>query len=109
MIKILIKFRSVFFVLLCLPGLNQHVFARDISNEQRAVTEAREEQNAAQTNLIESNKHIVAQEKRVADEQIRLQTLKQEQQAAQSRLDKANIQLERNLSILEKAWPERNR
>jgi septal ring factor EnvC (AmiA/AmiB activator) len=109
MTKNIRKLNYISFVFLCVFSINQHAFARDISNEQHAVTEARQEQHAAKSNLEENRKQIAAQEKRVTEEQDRLTALKQAQKAAQTRLDNANTQLERHLNILEKAWPERNR
>lgn len=96
-------------VFLCLISASYQAIARDISNEQHAVSEARLEQIAAKTEVEENAKQIADQEKRLADEQTRLQALRLAQKTAQARLDKANAQLEQNLTILEKAWPERNR
>jgi septal ring factor EnvC (AmiA/AmiB activator) len=103
------KLYIVIFIFFCLISANHKVIARDISNEQRAVSEARLEQIAAKTEVEENAKKIADQEKDIADEQTRLQALKLAQKTAQARLDRANAQLEQNLSILEKAWPERNR
>lgn len=83
--------------------------ARDISNEQRAASEARDTYNNAITNERGLSQQIAEQKKRVATEQARLNDLQDKQAANKSAIESAKVDLEVKVQALEKAWPERNK
>ncbi len=97
----------VFSVLLTLNATL--TLARDISNEQRAASEARDTYNNAVAHEADLGKQIADQEKRVATEQARLKDLQDKQAANKSAVDNAKVDLEAKVQALEKAWPERNK
>ena len=94
---------------LCLFLAASAVFARDISNEQRAASEARERYNQAKSNNAKLAEQVSAQEKRVTDEQARLKTLQENQAKANTELQSAEADLETKVNALEKVWDERNK
>lgn len=83
--------------------------ARDISNEQRAASKARDTYNNAVAHEADLGKQIADQEKRVATEQARLKDLQDKQAANISAIENARVDLEAKVQALEKAWPERNK
>lgn len=104
-------FKQCFYIVLV--GLSVTVSssacARDIGVEQRATSAARDEYNQAKSEVADNSHNIVAQEKRVADEQARLKQLQNNQATANTRLEKAKANLEIKEKALEKIWEERNR
>ena len=88
---------------------SHHSFARNISEEQRATSAARDAYNQAKSDTADNTQKISTQQKRVADEQARLKQLQDNQTAANARLDKAKADLEAKEKALEKAWDERNK
>lgn len=94
---------------LCLFLAASAVFARDISNEQRATSEARDRYNQAKSNNAKLAEQVFAQEKRVTDEQARLKTLQENQAKANTELQSAEADLEAKVNVLEKVWDERNK
>ncbi len=94
---------------LCLFLAASAVFARDISNEQRAAAEARDRYNQAKSNNAKLAEQVSTQEKRVTDEQARLKTLQENQAKANTELQSAEADLEAKVNALEKVWDERNK
>jgi septal ring factor EnvC (AmiA/AmiB activator) len=91
---------------LCL--LSPYVVAKDISNEQRNAYEARKAYNknkSAYENLI---KRVSQQEKRVADEQARLNQLKADEVAAKAKLDQSKQDLDEKVRALNEVWELRD-
>jgi dsDNA-specific endonuclease/ATPase MutS2 len=100
-------FKAFLFALMVL--IANVTYARDIGNEQRAASSARDEYNQAKSDVADNGQSISAQEKRVADEQARLKQLQDNQAAANARLEKAKADLETKEKALEKAWEERSK
>lgn len=96
-------------LVLCLCISSSNVLARDISNEQRAASDARNRYNSAKSNDDNLGKQIAAQEKRVADEQARLKNLQDKQVEAKTELENAKADLDVKVNTLEKVWDERNK
>lgn len=94
---------------LCFCLTSGAVLARDISNEQRAASAARDRYNQAKSNNTRLAEQVSAQEKRVADEQARLKTLLDNQANAKNELQSAEADLETKVNALEKVWDERNK
>lgn len=86
-------------LVVCLCISSSNVLARDISNEQRAASDARNRYNSAKSNDDNLGKQIAAQEKRVADEQVE----------AKTELENAKADLDVKVNTLEKVWDERNK
>lgn len=84
-------------------------FARDISKEQRAASDARERYNAAVSDDATLSKQVADQEKRVATEQARLQELQEKQAQQKSTVENAKADLDAKVQILESVWEERNK
>ena len=97
----------VFSVLLTLNATP--TLARDISNEQRAASEARERYNAAVSNEASLSKQVTEQEKRVATEQARLKELQDKQLQNKALIESAKIDLDAKVQTLESVWEERNK
>ncbi|HOY71209.1 MAG TPA: hypothetical protein PL131_10665 [Methylotenera sp.] len=95
---------SVLFTLSATPTL-----ARDISNEQRAASEARERYNAAVSNDASLSKQVAEQEKRVATEQARLKDLQDKQAQNKALVDSAKTDLDAKVQTLESVWEQRNK
>lgn len=95
---------SVLFALNATPTL-----ARDISNEQRAASEARERYNAAVSNEASLSKQVAEQEKRVATEQARLKELQDKQAQNKGLIDSAKTDLDAKVQTLESVWEQRNK
>jgi Flp pilus assembly protein TadB len=84
-------------------------FARDISNEQRAASDARDVYNQAKSVDNSLTQQIADQEKRVTAEQTRLDELKNKQLANKAALKNAEVDLNAKVMTLEKVWDERNK
>jgi len=84
-------------------------FARDISNEQRAASDARDVYNQAKSVDNSLTQQIADQEKRVTAEQTRLDELKNKQLANKAALKNAEVDLNAKVITLEKVWDERNK
>ena len=98
------------FLLIALSvAISSTALARDIGVEQRAASAARDEYNQAKSDAADNVQKISAQEKRVADEQVRLKQLQDNQTAANARLEKAKADLEAKEKALEQVWGERNK
>ena len=98
------------FLLIALSvAISSTALARDIGLEQRAASAARDEYNQANSDAADNVQKISAQEKRVADEQARLNQLQDNQTAANARLEKAKADLEAKEKALEQVWGERNK
>ena len=90
-------------------AISSNALARDIGVEQRAASTARDEYNQAKSDAADNLQKISAQEKRVADEQVRLKQLQDNHTATNARLEKAKADLEEKEKVLEQVWPERNK
>ncbi len=94
---------SVFFSLAALTAT-----AKDISNEQRNAYEAREtfhQKKSAHDNLLQ---RITQQEKRLEEEQARLNQLRSDEQSAKVELDQAKANLDEKVDALNAVWGTRN-
>lgn len=89
-----------------LPSL---AMAKDISNEQRNAYEARQEFNKKQSRHQNLLTRILQQEKRLQEEEARLDKLKSEEQVAKTELDQATVNLESKVNALNNVWELRNR
>ncbi len=82
--------------------------AKDISNAQRDAYEARETFNDNKSNYKNISTRLTQQQKRVAEEQKKLEQLISEQATAKSKLDESKVDLDRKVKILNEAWGSRN-
>ncbi len=99
---------EVLLIALSLCLLSPYVVAKDISNEQRNAYEARKAYNknkSAHENLIT---RITQQEKRVTDEQVRLNQLKADEVAAKAKLDQSKMDLDEKVRVLNEVWELRD-
>lgn len=83
--------------------------AQDISNEQRNAYEARQAYNkkmSAHKNLLT---RVSQQEKRINDEQTRLDQLKADEQKAMSELGQAKTNLDSKVNALNAIWELRDK
>jgi len=85
------------------------VSAKDISNEQRNAYEARETYNKKKSAHADLVKRISQQEKRLVEEQARLDKLKAEEQSAKAAVDQAKTDLENKVDALNAVWHLRNK
>lgn len=99
-----LSFFGIFLFALANPAL-----ARDISNEQRAASEARDRYNQTLADEASLTKQIADQEKRVATEQARLQDLQAKQVENKAAVENAKKDLDAKSEVLEKVWEERNK
>jgi len=93
---------------LVLGGLSvsTYVFAKDISDEQYQVRMAQKEYDNANRDYEALAGQIDQVEKRAAQLNAQLETLKKSLPAKQTRLDKAKIDLDEKTKILDKVWEE---
>lgn len=93
---------------LVLGGLSvsTYVFAKDISDEQYQVRMAQKEYDNANRDYEALTGQIDQVEKRAAQLNAQLETLKKSLPAKQTRLDKAKIDLDEKTKILDKVWEE---
>lgn len=83
--------------------------ARDIGNEQRAASEARERYNLAVSNDASLSKQVAEQEKRVATEQAHLKELQDKQAQNKALIESAKTDLDAKVQTLESVWEDRNK
>jgi hypothetical protein len=101
--------------LLLLPGLISVLIAaapaqaKDIAIEQYKMTALQKEYGGAQSDYDTTTQLLKEQEKRVAQDQARLQDLRQKQAAAKAHLDKTKAELDREQKSLDQAWSENNK
>ena len=91
---------------LCL--ISPFAAAKDITTEQRNAYDARKAYNnnkSAHENLLT---RIADQEKRVSDEQARLNQLKADEVAAKAKLDQSKNNLDEQVRILNDVWELRD-
>jgi hypothetical protein len=103
------KFITRALISLVVSGFAINSYARDISNEQRNASKAREVYNQEKWNYETLSAQIKAQEKRIAEEQERLEELKLKQSKAKSNADASKSDLDAKSQILDQAWSERNK
>ncbi len=102
-------FKGSLYLLLICASFCQSVVARDISNEQRAASQARDRYNNAVANDKNLALQIAEQEKRVANEQARLNELRNKQTESKALLESTQLELDEKVKTLENAWGERNK
>jgi hypothetical protein len=100
--------QTIAFLLLSLM-LASPVMARDITMEQQSTTNARNQYDAAKSDYDATTQQIAVQEKRVADEQMRLKALQDKQVAALEKMEATKAELDVKVKALEKAWEERDK
>jgi septal ring factor EnvC (AmiA/AmiB activator) len=96
----------VIFLSLCLTPT--FASAKDIKNEQRNAYKARKLYNKNRTNHQNLLTRISRQEKRVADEQEKLDKLTAEEATARAKLEKSKVDLDAKVRTLNEAWDLRN-
>lgn len=84
------------------------VNAKDITNEQRNAYEARNLYNKNKSNHENLLTRISQQEKRIAEEQTKLNKLKAEEATAKTELDQSKADLEAKTKALDEVWDLRN-
>ncbi|MGB4812302.1 MAG: hypothetical protein WBP13_07470 [Methylophilaceae bacterium] len=102
--KVKLVLFSLLLVTFALPSL-----ARDISNEQRAASEARDRYNDATSNEAKLSKQVAEQEKRIAEDQSRLKELQDKLATNKSEAENAKADMDAKVEALERAWPDRNK
>ena len=102
------KFLLYGWVLLAL-GASFAVQARDISVEQKAASQAQDAYAKARADYDSVSKQVEAQEKFVAEQQARLETLKEQQATALATREKAKVNMEAKEKILNEVWDQRNK
>lgn len=108
MVKLRFTSHTLFIVIL-LSAFSLTALARDISNEQRNAYEARKEFNKKKSNHQNLLSRVSQQEKKVAEEQERLQTLRAEEATAKQALDQAKTNLDDKVEALNAVWDQRDR
>ncbi|MFW5432616.1 MAG: hypothetical protein ACKE5M_05060 [Methylophilaceae bacterium] len=88
--------------------LPSQAMAKDISNEQRNAYEARQQYNKNESNHRDLLKKISRQEKRVADEQARLNELQGEEVSAANKVNQSKVNLDAKVQKLNEVWDLRN-
>lgn len=107
MIKPTLTTRSLLsVVILCCSTVT---LAKDISNEQNNAYQARKLYNKNKSSHQDLLTRIQQQEKRVAEEQARLNDLKAKEVNAQTAVDQSKIDLDAKTQKLNEVWELRNR
>lgn len=102
------KLSSIILINFLIVIFNSTAFAQDISNEQRNAYEARKTFNKKASAHQNLSTKISQQEKRVEEEQARLNKLVSEEQAAKRELDQAKLDLENKVNKLNDVWDLRD-
>lgn len=84
-------------------------FTQDISNEQRNAYEARQMFNKSKSAYESASNRLSNQEKRVAEEQSRLDQARQEEQAAKTALEQSKANLDNKVDALNQVWDLRDK
>lgn len=103
------KLTSIILLNFLIAIFSSAAFAQDISNEQRNAYEARKTFNKKASAHQSLSTRIAQQEKRVEEEQARLNKLISEEQAAKRELDQAKLDLENKVNKLNDVWELRDR
>lgn len=83
--------------------------ARDISQEQRAASDAREQYRQLSADYDGVSKQVQDMEKYVAQVQTKLKDLRDKQSAIQVARDKAKADMEAKEKIVDQLWDQRNK
>ncbi|MFA6040081.1 MAG: hypothetical protein WC733_01100 [Methylophilus sp.] len=104
-----LKLTTSAFIILFVSIYSSNLLARDIANEQRNATEAREQYNKAQANYSDVTQSIAALEQQIAEQQAQLEVLKNKQATAESKLETSKANLDEKVQLLEQAWANRDK
>ena len=83
--------------------------ARDISQEQRAASDAREQYRQLSADYDGVTKQVQDMEKYVAQSQAKLKELRDKQSATLTARDKAKADMEAKEKIVDDLWDQRNK